>query len=252
MKLFLVAVLAATPSLLSAQTTTLRIPAGTILPVQLNSSLSSARSKVGDKVSARVMQDVPLANGGKIHARTRITGEVVAVVPATAGAPGRITVRFKTIQLAKDNNLAVTTNLRAIASMSDVDDAQDPKTGSDRGTSEASYSLVQIGGDAVYRGGGHVMHDGEVVGEPLQSGGVLVTPAARPGTSCRGEVAGNTAPQATWVFSSDACGTYGLPNLKIVDAGRNESAGRIVLGANRGDAKVPAGTGMLLRVDSQS
>src|SRR6202022_477494 len=67
----LAAMLAALPSVPSAQgqdaATGAAIPPGTILPVRLNSSLSSAESKPGQIISARIMQDVPLATGGKIR-----------------------------------------------------------------------------------------------------------------------------------------------------------------------------------------
>ena len=36
------------------------IPAGTVLPVALHGSLSTTKSKVGQVVKARVMQDIPL------------------------------------------------------------------------------------------------------------------------------------------------------------------------------------------------
>jgi hypothetical protein len=35
---------------------------GTILPISLNDSLSSRKSKPGDVISSRIMQDVPLQN----------------------------------------------------------------------------------------------------------------------------------------------------------------------------------------------
>ncbi len=43
-----------------------RIPAGTILPVRLNGSISSAKSKPGQVITARIMQAVPLAQGREI------------------------------------------------------------------------------------------------------------------------------------------------------------------------------------------
>jgi hypothetical protein len=43
------------------------IPAGTILPVALNSSLNSRKVKAGQVITARVMQDVPLSSGSTIR-----------------------------------------------------------------------------------------------------------------------------------------------------------------------------------------
>lgn len=252
MKQVLLSIFLLIPALLLAQHAPVTIPAGTILPVQLNSTISSVKSKPGDKITARLMQDVPLPDGRKIRARTRVLGQVTEVVPSSGGAPGKITIRFDKLGPSKGSSVAITTNLRAIASMLEVDEAQEPKFSPDYGTPSTAYPTVQIGGEAVYRGGGHVMHGNQIVGDPVLGGGVLVTVSSRPGTPCRGEIAGNTALQALWVFSSDACGAYDLPNLAIVHAGRSEPIGRIVLSAKHSDVKVTAGTGMLLRVNAAS
>jgi len=251
MKQTLLACLLLLPASAFGQHSPVNVPPGTILPVQLESSLSSPKSKPGEKTTARIMQDVPLPDGYKIRERTRVLGHVVDATPAAKGAPGKVSVQFDSIQLGKET-VAITTNLRAIASVLEVDDAQEPKFSPDYGTPSTAYVLVQIGGETVYRGGGHVMHGDQIVGEPVLGGGVLVTVSSRPGTPCRGEVAGNTAVQALWVFSSDACGVYGLPNLVIMHAGRNDPLGRIVLGAKAGEVKIGSGVGMLLRVNARS
>jgi hypothetical protein len=79
--------------------------------------------------------------------------------------------------------------------------------------------------------------------------GVLVHVAANPGLKCRGEVDGNDQLQALWVFSFDACGLYNLPNLTLTHAGRTDPIGQITLRSTKGNVKVPAGSGMLLRVN---
>ena len=77
----------------------------------------------------------------------------------------------------------------------------------------------------------------------------LVGPAASQG---QGPVAGNTNPQALWVFSSDACGTYGMENLKISHAGRTNPVGIISLASDNSKLRIPNGTAMLLRVNAVS
>jgi len=62
------------------------IPAGTILPLQLNSSLNSRKSKPGQVVTARLMQDVPLPSGAKIHAGAKVVGHIIEVVDARDGS----------------------------------------------------------------------------------------------------------------------------------------------------------------------
>jgi len=222
------------------------IPAGTILPLRLNSALNSKKSKAGQAISATLMQDVPLAPQSTIHAGTKVMGHVVDVIPATTTSGARISFRFDTIEISKQK-VPITTNLRALASMMEVHEAQLPQSGPDRGTSENAWTTVQIGGDVVYRGGGPVAHGLEVVGTPTAKG-VLCRVRANTSAKCRGETDGNDLPQALWVFSADACGAYGFPDLTIIHAGRSSPFGEVALGSTRGDFEVRSGSGMLLRV----
>jgi hypothetical protein len=228
-------------SALAAQTS---IPEGTILPVELRTNLNSQKVKAGQAISARIMQDVPLPGGKKIHAGTRVRGRVVQVTPAGGTQGARITLRFDSVEVAR-RQTAISTNLRAVASAMEVWDAQIPLTGPDRGTPENAWTTIQVGGDeAVYRGGGPVAHGLQAVGEPTYHG-VLARGSVRPGSSCDGASDGL---QAFWVFASDACGVYGFENMTIAHAGRTDPIGEIVLAARTGEIKVGKGSGMLLRV----
>ena len=223
-----------------------KVPVGTILPVQLNSSLRSERARAGEQISARVMQDVPLPGGRKIHAGAKVIGHIVSARPAVNGMMADLSLRFDTLAMGK-RRVAMMTNLRALATMMDVSEAQIPESGPDRGTSENEWTTDQIGGEVVYRGG-VVAHGSNVVGNSVLGSGVLVHLSSRPGTKCRGGLAGNDQMQALWVFSSDACGLYDLPNLTLAHAGLSDPVGQIKLLSDKGNVKVPAGSGMLLRV----
>jgi hypothetical protein len=223
------------------------IPAGTILPVALNSSLNSRKVKTGQVITARVMQDVPLSPGSTIHAGAKVVGHVIDVKPANGASGAQICLRFDALIVSRQR-IPITTNLRALASWMEVWDAQLPQTGPDRGTSENAWTTNQIGGEVVYRGGGPVADGLQPVGVPTY-GGVLVHVSAKPGTKCRGEIEGNDRLQALWVFSSDACGVYGFPDLEIVHAGRTNPIGEITLASDKGNMNLRAGSGMLLRVN---
>jgi hypothetical protein len=224
-----------------------KIPVGIILPIQLNSSLRSDKARAGEQISARVMQDVPLQGGGKIHAGAKVIGHIVSARPAVNGMMAELLLRFDTLGMGK-RRVAMITNLRAMATMMDVSEAQVPESGPDRGTSENEWTTDQIGGEVVYRGG-VVSHGSDIVGNSVFGSGVLVHVSSRTGMKCRGEVAGNDQPQALWVFSSDACGLYDLPTLTLAHAGRTDPVGQIKLLSDKGNVKVPAGSGMLLRVN---
>lgn len=223
------------------------IPSGTILPVQLNSSLDSKKSKAGQKITGSVAQDVPLAWGIKIHAGSKLVGHIVSVNAAGKDTGAKLLFRFDTLQTS-GSAVALTTDLRAIASMMEVHEAQLPEMGPDRGTPESAWVTEQIGGETDYHGGWPVTNGSNVVGKSLLSGGVLARISSKPGSKCRGELDNNNQPQALWVFASDACGTYGFADLAVVHAGRTEPIGQIVLTSERGNIDVRSGSGMLLRV----
>jgi len=222
------------------------IPPGTILPVQLNSSLRSAKARPGQTITARIMQDVPLGGHQKIHVGARVLGRVLAVKPATASQAAELSLRFDTVVDHK-RRISIVTNLRAIATMMDVAEAQTPDSGPDRGTPEVYWTTDLIGGEVAY-GASAVAHGSDVVGHSLLSGGVLLRVSSAPGTKCRGEFPDNDRPQAMWVFSSDACGVYDFPNLILTHEGRTDPLGEIILSSTKGNFDLRAGSGMLLRV----
>jgi len=232
------------PALLLAQSA---IPPGTILPVSLNSSLNSRKVTPGQLLTARIMQDVPLPSGSSIRAGAKVLGHVIDVGPADRQDGARISFQFDTIA-ASGQRTPIVTNLRAMASMLAVEEAQLPESGPDRGTSENAWTTTQIGGEVVYRGGGPVANGLQSVGMPTHRG-VLVHVSAEPGTPCRGEIEGNDRLQALWVFSSNACGLYDFSDLTILHAGRTDPLGRITLVSAHGDVNVRGGSGMLLRVN---
>jgi len=220
------------------------IPAGTILPVSLNTSLNSRKLGSGQVITARVMQDVPLFSGSTIPAGAKVIGHVKEVNRANGA---QVSIRFDTL-MVHHHPIPITTDLRALASMMAVDEAQIPAFGPDRGTPENAWITEQIGGEVVYRGGGPVANGLQSVGRPTPNG-VLVQVSSKPGTKCGNDVEGNgRRMQALWVFSSDACGAYGFADLAITHAGRSNPVGEIVLASEGRDLNVRAGSGMLLRV----
>ena len=220
------------------------IPPGTIIPIRLNSSFS-LKTKPGSTLTARVMQDVPLSTSAKIRAGTKVIGRVTNVTIPTNGANGRVSFVFDKLMISK-RTIPITTDLRAMASFVEVEEAQIPQSGSDRGTPETAWTTVLVGGDINYRGGGPVMEGSNIVGRPTFDG-VLSQLASKPGADCRARIDGNDRPQALWIFSADACGMYGFPAVRIAHAGRTDPAGVIVLASQGKNLRKSGGSGMLLR-----
>jgi hypothetical protein len=229
------------------------IPSGTILPVRLNSTISSARCKPGQVITGRIMQDVPLSSGATIRAGSKVKGHIVEVIPATSGTQARVSFQFDKLVFS-NQTISILTNLRAIAGFMQIIEAQTPPIGPGESDVFRWLTTVQVGGDVVYGVGGPVTtaeNSDQVVGK-AGADGVLGQVRAKEGTKCRGAIDGNDNPQALWVFSSDACGAYGLEHISIAHAGRTDPTGVIVLTSNGGKLKIPSGAGMLLRVIANS
>jgi hypothetical protein len=224
------------------------IPVGTILPVRLNSAVSSYKSKPGQKITGRVMQNIPLPHGRSIKEGSKVVGHILDVSIANSSAGARITLRFDQL-LSSHQTIPITTDLRVIAGFMELDEAQIPTLGAGESEVYRWLTTVQIGGDVVYGDGGPVIagdDSHQVVGKRID-GGVVGFVRAKTGTNCRGALDGNNSPQALWLFSSDACGVYGLAHISIEHAGKSNPIGCITLASDHGKLKIPSGTGMLLR-----
>jgi hypothetical protein len=211
------------------------IPAGTVLPVRLSSGLNAGKIKAGNVIRTQVMQDIP---DTAIRRGAKVLGHVVSVTPT------RLELRFDTL-VTKQTRIPLTTQLRALASMLEVDRAQVPQEGGDRGMpSFWDLTTSQIGGEQVYRGAGFVSRGVTRVAEPTGYG-VLGKLNSNP--PCRG----NDSRQALWLFSTDACGVYGFNDLAIEHWGRTGSVGTIVLVSKTEKINIRAGSGLLLRVNGE-
>jgi hypothetical protein len=220
------------------------IPAGTIIPVSLDSTIRSDRGQPGAAITATVMQDVPLGMGAILRAGSKVTGHVVAAIGSgRLSDEAKISFQFDQIRFG-NQTLQVTTNLRAVASRRAVLAAIPQISSIDNPDDQ-----IQIGGDEIsYGPDGPVMLGSEVVGKST-SQGVLAYVGQGEGTECRGAIDGNAHPQALWLFSVDACGAYGFEHLKVLHAGRTEPVGRITLTSDKKTVKVGEHSGLLLRVD---
>ncbi|MGH7836998.1 MAG: hypothetical protein ACREQC_04140, partial [Candidatus Binataceae bacterium] len=192
----------------------------------------------------------PLSDATSIHAGAKVIGRVIAVTPATKGEAAQISLQFDAVEVSHETT-RVRTHLRALASMRAVGQAQLPVDGSDAGQSSASITTKKVGGDVVRRGGGHVMRGGQIVGEPV-NGGVLGELRANPESGCQAQEGANDRMQALWIFSTDACGVYAYPGMKIQQSGEDGGAGVIILTQKKGNIEIRSGSGLLLQTEGES
>lgn len=224
---------------LSAQ----QIPSGTILPTMLDDTLDSSRSRPGQQISAKLRQDVPLPNGGKIKRNSKVSGHVIAV---SGGNPASITLQFDHVQVDK-NSVPVTTSLRAVASMNAISEARQPANpNSGYGTTSWDWNMLLIGGQAAFNGQRVVKsQDGRVVGKVVEPGQILGVPLANGERGCAGAPQ-DSSPQAFWLFSTDACGAYGFKDLSIV---RNGAAPAQIVLQSPQKIEIRDGSGLLLQTN---
>src|SRR5258708_10129241 len=163
----------------------LEIPTGIILPVRLNQGLSSKSAQPGQIVTARVMQEVPLLNNGKIPEGAKVFGTIVSVERAGKTTNAKIALRFDTLEI-NHRRIPVLASLRALAGFMEVQSAQTPEFSPGFGTPYIWATTRQIGGDEVYGVGGPVTNQvSETVGKGVYGGG-LVYVRAPPGIPRRG------------------------------------------------------------------
>jgi len=220
-----------------------------VIPVRLDETLDVKSLQAQLKIAARVAQEVPLPSKEKISLRSRVFATVTAV-NASPDGPVEVSLKFDQLE-EKDQTFAIVTALRALASYRAMRNAQIPLAGADSGTPAGWGTTVQIGGDQRFGDGGKVRNrHKQIVGKGVR-GGVMVHLAANPERGCSGPESLDDRPQATWVFSADACGVYDLKNVKIAHSGKSDPAGVITLEFAKDDMKLESGTAFLLRTVKQ-
>ena len=225
-----------------------QLPSGTLLPVMLDKSIDSDKAKPGDPFEAKLMQEVPLPDKGKIKRQTKITGHVVAVTQPSGGKKAKITVQFDQIEDGKEM-VPLAAGLRAYASMQLVAQARNPvNTNAGPGTSVWDLNVSQIGGEIAYNGAKIVKApNGQVVGRVVEPGAIVGVPLANPERGCAG--ASNTVEQAFWIFSTNACGVYGDDGRVAMTSGiGGTTPGKITFKSAK-DFTIRGGSAWLLQVN---
>ncbi|WP_228370685.1 hypothetical protein [Candidatus Korobacter versatilis] len=220
------------------------IPPGNVLPISLNQTTKADHTHPGAAISGRLMQDVPLPAGAKIREGATVSGTVVQASPDGK----QITLRFDSLD-DHGTKQPILSGFRAHASYMAVSQVFIPPSGLDRSTPYSTATLILIGGDVSYRGGGPVTHGNDPVGKPVGEG-VLVKVLPNPDRGCDTPYDRNDTEQALWAFSSDACGMYGYIHRKMVDRGLLNGSGQFTLATAKGKIKLQKGDGMLLIVIS--
>jgi hypothetical protein len=230
--------------MLSAIIPVQEIPAGTVLPVQVGTTLKIDDSFAGKKIEGRVMQEVPLPGGKKIKEKTRITGHVVRVGKQQPSGSS-MAIQFDTIEQGS-RSAPLTLSLLALASSFSIEQAQLPINSSSNVDPTSQWVTRQVGGDIVRRGWGKAGSASGVTGRWLEGSSVMIALTPNPAAGCPGGI-GYDHQQAVWVFSSGACGTYGFKDIRIANSGSSQPLGEIVLTSTE-KIELRSGSGWLFMV----
>jgi hypothetical protein len=220
------------------------LPAGIALPVMVETELKSD-DKPGDKIEGKLMQELRLPSGSTIKSGSHVVGHVVSTNGAAGGA--QIVVQFDQLQ-DEHQTMPLNVSLRALAATENVFQAKLPVDASSTYESSDEWVTKQVGGEYVFRGRGYVASDkGPDQGKVGIWSGSGVWGKLNPAADCPASDS-NGEQQALWIFSTTACGVYGIEDTKITHAGRTAPLGQITLGSAK-NILVRGGSGWLLIVN---
>ncbi len=206
-------------------------PAGATLPVVINRTLKPHNLQVGQPVTAKLLQTVPVSPRTSLPAGTKLVGRVVSVSGKS------ISILFEELRW-KDRTLPVRVRLIAAAAPNNVYDTKLPLGATDRATSNPNdWTTRQVGGDEVYLSGG----SGKVYDQYSQPvgfanfSGVYASPTSP-----------DQPPRAMGPFSTTASGLHGFPALSIVAQGGANAP--ITLAASKSNWQIGNGSAFLFEV----
>src|ERR1700761_1135860 len=100
------------------------LPGQTTLPVLFTHTISSAKAKVGDQVTAKTMQVVLLPTGEQLPKGTEVVGHIVEArsfhfddTPYAKQQPSDLAIQFDTVR-----NTPIAATIRAMANVIDVEE----------------------------------------------------------------------------------------------------------------------------------
>jgi len=92
------------------------VPVGTVVPLRLDTGLSSNSSRVGDRFTATVFQSVVVDGRLVVPERAKVEGHVTGIGPGDRGRrPGTIAVTFDRIVLSNGTSIPIEATLTALS-----------------------------------------------------------------------------------------------------------------------------------------
>ena len=93
----------------------LTVPAGTVIPLRMDTFLSSETSRVGDRFTATVSNDVIIDGSLAVPAGSKVEGHTTGATPATRSRAGSIAVAFDRIRFPAGGSVMVDGTLTTLS-----------------------------------------------------------------------------------------------------------------------------------------
>jgi hypothetical protein len=170
-------------------------PPGATLPITLSKSVNPLHMAVGQPITARFIQTVPVSTQAYLPDKVEVVGRFVSYGSTS------LSILFTELRW-KDQIVPIHLQLVSAASPRSIFEASMPLGGGDRGTSNpGDWTTRQVGGDEVYRSAGR----GKVYDRYSQPVGYADLNGVYQDPSSVGDVAHAMGP-----FSTTATGLHGL------------------------------------------
>jgi len=205
-----------------AEVGTARLPSGTAVNAELNSSVDSKKAKVGDKVEAHTTDDIRYAGKIIVPRGARLEGHVTEATARSKGDSGStLAIQFDKAIPKKGEEIPLNVAIVAIAA------PQRDFSGSSSGS----------GSDPMTGGGAPSAN-----GSPM---GTSHTPTASPGRPSYPADPVSSSPSALTPLPPDSRGVYGLKDLKLMAGSSNTSQSTVITSSSK-NVHLESGTRLLL------
>jgi hypothetical protein len=221
------------------------LPQSIAIPVRFEHSVDTKKAKVGDEVTAKTIQVIPLPGGRNLSKGAVLVGHVVALdafhfdqTPYAHQRPSMLSIHFDKLQTG-DAAISVNVSVRAIANTIDSREAAYPHSTDD---TDHVGMMILIGGTTFSPLDKMIQsEDGDAIGYNRKNGVFAKLMASGP-------CSGTDTEQSIAIFSPDACGAYGFGGGYLANSGQDGS-GTFTLALHGHSVKLYAGSTALLQVN---
>jgi hypothetical protein len=206
-----------------------KIAPGSVIPVQLTKTIDAKKAKVGDKVEAKVTQDMKAQNGQVVVTKdTKVIGKVTEAQPRDKQQKeSQLAIAFDQMVTKESKDISVPMSIQAIIGQSNNSNA------AASGTPESSPSASAPSGSGN-------------TGARSGMGGGAASPPPAPSpeqTPTNGQTQASSQPQIT----GNTQGVIGISGLQLSSA--QSSTQGSMMTSDKNNVKLESGTMLLLRVN---